>query len=230
MLRTGRPATPALSLLLDRMTQLSVEALRQRAADAHRDLLARGITFTIYGDATGIGRILPLDLILRVITSDEWRTLEAALIQRVRALNGFLHDVYHDQHILADGVVPRQRVLGNAAYCKAMEGFDLPCGTYVHVCGIDIVRDETGGSRHMSLRVLSDLMADLNAPRRRRLPRLSPRAPAPLSHLGGRGIPAEERRVPPLDVAEPLAPRVASVTASQPLSSARRGSADGAGR
>ncbi len=181
MLRSGLPPDPALDLLLDRLAQLPVEALRWRAAEAQRDLLERGITFTVYSDATAIDRILPFDLIPRVITAKEWRALEAGLIQRVRALNLFLHDVYHDQHILADGVVPRALVLGNAAYCKAMEGFDVPCGTYVHVCGIDIVRDEVGRflvlednartpsgvayvveNRHMSLRVLSDLMADLN--------------------------------------------------------------------
>jgi uncharacterized circularly permuted ATP-grasp superfamily protein len=181
MLRPGRPPDLALDLLLARLTQLPVEALRRRAADAQRDLLERGITFTVYSDATAIDRILPFDLIPRVITAQEWRTLEAGLIQRVRALNLFLHDVYHDQRILADGVVPRRLVLGNAAYCQAMEGFDVPCGTYVHVCGIDIVRDETGQfmvlednartpsgvayvveNRHMSLRVLSDLMADLH--------------------------------------------------------------------
>src|SRR5271170_7564484 len=181
MLRPGRPGDQALDLLLDRLAQLPVEALRRRAAEAQRDLLERGITFTVYSDATAIDRILPFDLIPRIITAEEWRTLEAGLIQRVRALNLFLHDVYHDQHILADGVVPRALVLGNAAYCKAMEGFDVPCGTYVHVCGIDIVRDEAGQflvlednartpsgvayvveNRHMSLRVLSDLMADLN--------------------------------------------------------------------
>jgi uncharacterized circularly permuted ATP-grasp superfamily protein len=181
MLRIGHPPDPVLELLLDRLAQLPVEALRRRAADAQRDLLERGITFTVYSDATAIDRILPFDLIPRVITAEEWRALEAGLIQRVRALNLFLHDVYHDQHILADGVVPRTLVAGNSGYCKAMEGFQVPYGTYVHVCGIDIVRDETGRflvlednartpsgvayvveNRHMSLRVLSDLMTDLN--------------------------------------------------------------------
>ena len=98
----------------------------------------------------------------------------------MRALNLFLHDVYHDRKILADGVVPRELVLGNAAYCQAMIGFDPPFGTYVHVCGTDIIRDDTGRflvlednartpsgvayvveNRHMTLRVLSDLMAGL---------------------------------------------------------------------
>ena len=92
----------------------------------------------------------------------------------------FLHDIYHDRKILKDGVVPRELVLGNAGYCEAMVGFDVPFNTYVHVCGTDIVRDETGRflvlednartpsgvayvveNRHMTLRVLSDVMAGL---------------------------------------------------------------------
>jgi uncharacterized circularly permuted ATP-grasp superfamily protein len=180
MLRPGEPQHRALSLLRERLRLLPVEALRRRAADAERDLLERGITFTVYSDATAIDRILPFDLIPRVITADEWRTLETGVIQRVRALNLFLYDVYHERKILADGVVPRELVLGNAAYREAMIGFDPPHGTYVHVCGTDIIRDDNGRflvlednartpsgvayvveNRHMTLRVLSDLMAGL---------------------------------------------------------------------
>ena len=181
MLRPGQEPHPALALLLERLRQMPIEALRRRAADAERDLLERGITFTVYSDATAIDRILPFDLIPRVITAEEWRTLEAGVIQRVRALNLFLYDVYHDQKILADGIVPRALVLGNAGYSQAMVGFEPPFGTYVHVCGTDIIRDETGRflvlednartpsgvayvveNRHMTLRVLSDLMTGLN--------------------------------------------------------------------
>ena len=180
MLRPGEAPHSALSLLRERLRLLPVESLRRRAAEAERDLLERGITFTVYSDATAIDRILPFDLIPRVITAQEWRTLEAGVIQRVRALNLFLHDIYHERKILADGVVPRELVLGNAAYCEAMIGFDPPHGTYVHICGTDIIRDDTGRflvlednartpsgvayvveNRHMSLRVLSDLMAGL---------------------------------------------------------------------
>jgi uncharacterized circularly permuted ATP-grasp superfamily protein len=180
MLRQGEPPHAALALLRERLRSLPVEALRRRAADAERDLLERGITFTVYSDATAIDRILPFDLIPRVITGDEWRRLESGVIQRVRALNLFLHDIYHAQNILADGIIPRELVLGNAAYREQMVGFDPPHGTYVHVCGIDVIRDHTGRflvlednartpsgvayvveNRHMSLRVLSDLMSGL---------------------------------------------------------------------
>ncbi|MEJ0017798.1 MAG: circularly permuted type 2 ATP-grasp protein [Acetobacteraceae bacterium] len=180
MLRPGEPAHPALALLRERLQHLPIDALRRRAADAERDLLERGITFTVYSDATAIDRILPFDLIPRVITAEEWRMLEAGVIQRVRALNMFLHDVYHDRKILADGIIPRELVLGNAGYCEAMIGFEPPHRTYVHVCGTDIIRDDSGQflvlednartpsgvayvieNRHMTLRVFSDLMAGL---------------------------------------------------------------------
>ena len=181
MLRPGQPSHPALSLLLSRLAALPIDSLRRRAANAERDLLERGITFTVYSDANAIDRILPFDLIPRVLTPPEWQQIETGVIQRVRALNMFLRDIYHEQKILADGIIPRELVLGNAGYCKAMIGFNVPFNTYVHVCGTDIVRDESGRfmvlednartpsgvayvveNRHMTLRVMSDLMAGLS--------------------------------------------------------------------
>jgi len=180
LLRPGQPTHPALSLLLSRLSALPIESLRRRAADAERDLLERGITFTVYSDATAIDRILPFDLIPRVLTPPEWQQIETGVIQRVRALNMFLYDIYHERKILKDGIIPSELVLGNAGYCQAMVGFDVPFNTYVHVCGTDIVRDETGKfmvlednartpsgvayvveNRHMTLRVFSDLMTGL---------------------------------------------------------------------
>jgi uncharacterized circularly permuted ATP-grasp superfamily protein len=146
MLRPGQPPHDTLSLLIARLAALPIASLRQRAKDAERDLLERGITFTVYSDATAIDRILPFDLIPRVLTPAEWNQIETGVIQRVNALNLFLHDIYHDRKILADKVVPAELVLKNGGYCDAMIGFDVPHGTYVHICGTDIVRDETGAS------------------------------------------------------------------------------------
>jgi uncharacterized circularly permuted ATP-grasp superfamily protein len=103
-----------------------------------------GITFTIYSDRDSIDRILPFDVIPRVLSAEDWQVIEAGVRQRVQALNLFLHDVYHEQGILRDGVVPADLVLGNANYRPAMQGIDLAHGVYVHICGIDIVRDEHG--------------------------------------------------------------------------------------
>ncbi|HEY4040318.1 MAG TPA: circularly permuted type 2 ATP-grasp protein [Rhodopila sp.] len=180
MLRPGQPQHPTLTLLMSRLAALPIASLRQRATEAERDLLERGITFTVYSDATAIDRILPFDLIPRVITPTEWNQIETGVIQRVRALNMFLYDIYHERQILADKIVPEALVLQNSGYCQAMVGFNVPFNTYVHVCGTDIVRDETGAfrvlednartpsgvayvveNRHMSLRVMSDLMTSL---------------------------------------------------------------------
>ena len=106
-MRRGQPPHPGLDQLRSRLAEFPVETLRRRAVDAERDLLERGITFTVYSDATAIDRILPFDLIPRVLTAAEWRQIETGVIQRVRALNMFLQDIYHGRKILADGVVPR---------------------------------------------------------------------------------------------------------------------------
>ncbi len=167
-------------LVRDRVAAIGLEALRTRAAAAEDDLINLGITFTVYSDATAIDRILPFDCIPRVITAAEWRVLEAGVQQRVAALNLFLHDIYHDRHIIRDGVVPAELVLGNANYRPEMEGFPVRFGTYVHICGIDIVRDQQGifcvlednartpsgvsyviENRHLMLRAFPDLMAGM---------------------------------------------------------------------
>lgn len=94
-----------------------------------------------------IDRILPFDVIPRVIAAAEWARLEEGLVQRLTATNLFLQDVYHDQKILNDGGVPKELVLGNANYRPEMQGVDLRHGTYVHVCGVDIIRDQEGQFR-----------------------------------------------------------------------------------
>ena len=103
-----------------------------------------GITFAVYGakdeDGAGSERLIPFDLIPRIIPSDEWQRMQQGLAQRVKALNAFLHDVYHDQDILRAGVVPREQILNNAQFRPEMMGVDLPGQIYAHISGIDIVR------------------------------------------------------------------------------------------
>ena len=103
-----------------------------------------GITFAIYGakdeDGAGTERLIPFDLIPRIIPSDEWARMQQGLAQRVTALNRFLHDVYHDQEILKAGIVPADQILNNAQFRPEMMGVDLPGQIYAHISGIDIVR------------------------------------------------------------------------------------------
>ena len=142
----GRPDAPAAHTqpLRERLGRIPVDELRRRARNAENELFNLGVTFTVYSEKDAIDRILPFDVIPRVLSAAEWKQIESGVIQRVAALNLFLHDVYHDQHVLKDGVVPRDLVLGNGNYRPEMVGFDVPCGTYVHICGTDIVRDHAG--------------------------------------------------------------------------------------
>jgi uncharacterized circularly permuted ATP-grasp superfamily protein len=163
-----------------RLDAIPLDELRRRAGVAGDELYNLGITFTVYSDKDAIDRILPFDLIPRVLSAAEWDQVERGVVQRVTALNAFLNDIYHGQKILADGVVPRALVVGNPNFRPEMIGLDVPLGTYVHVCGTDIVRDEHGAfmvlednartpsgvsyvieNRHMMRRVLPELMDGL---------------------------------------------------------------------
>jgi len=106
------------------------------------DLIFRrvGITFAVYGDDAGTERLIPFDQIPRIIPADEWKTLQAGLKQRVRALNMFIHDVYHDQAIIKAGVVPPEYILGNSQYRPEMRDIKVPNDVYAHVAGVDVVR------------------------------------------------------------------------------------------
>src|ERR1700737_1218176 len=110
-----------------------------------------GISFTVYSDQNAIDRILPFDAIPRVIPGEEWRRIEAGVIQRVTALNLFLDDLYHEQKILRDRVIPADLVLGNTNYRPRMRGVAVRHKAYVNICGIDLIRGEDG-----ILRVLED--------------------------------------------------------------------------
>ena len=137
--------------LFGRIRVNSFDDLARRAKAAENELSDLGITFTIYSQREAIDRILPFDIIPRVLAASDWRVIETGIKQRVTATNQFLWDIYHDQHILNDGTVPRDLVMGNVHYCPEMKGYDVNAGTYVHVSGTDIVRDERG-----TLMVLED--------------------------------------------------------------------------
>lgn len=159
------------------LARMSPGQLVRRARDAERELYNLGITFTVYAQATAIDRILPFDVIPRILSRADWARIEAGVKQRVAAMNLFIKDAYHGQRILEDGVVPKDLVLGNANFRPEMRGVEVPFGTYVHICGIDVVRDKDGQfrvledngrtpsgvsyvveNRHLMLRAFPDLM------------------------------------------------------------------------
>ncbi len=118
----------------------SPETIARKRAEA--DLLFRrvGITFAVNGDLSGTERLIPFDMIPRIIPGDEWRTLEAGLRQRVQALNLFIHDIYHDHDIVRAGLVPAEQVYTNAQYRPEMQGVHVPLDVYAHIAGVDVVR------------------------------------------------------------------------------------------
>lgn len=124
------------------------KTMASRREEAEMIFRRVGITFAVYGDKDedantdegGTERLIPFDLIPRVIAAQEWKSMEAGLVQRVTALNRFIHDVYHDQDILRAGVVPREQIERNAQFRPEMVGVDAPNQIYSHISGIDIVR------------------------------------------------------------------------------------------
>ena len=127
-----------------RMTTLEPAELANRQRTLEQSFLLQGITFTVYGQEATTERIIPTDLFPRIIPASEWAQIEAGLIQRVKALNLFLADIYGDRKILADGIVPRDLVLGAPSYRREMIGLYVPHNSYVNVCGSDLIRDEDG--------------------------------------------------------------------------------------
>ncbi|WP_028312874.1 circularly permuted type 2 ATP-grasp protein [Derxia gummosa] len=116
------------------------------AKRAESDLIFRrvGITFAVYGEEAGTERLIPFDIIPRIIPAAEWKTMEAGLRQRVTALNMFLHDIYHEQKIIKAGVIPPEQILRNGQFRAEMQGIDVPQQIYAHIAGVDVVRAGAG--------------------------------------------------------------------------------------
>ena len=143
--------------LFGRLKSLPADEFRRRVEQADATLMSQGITFTVYGDAAGTERTFPVDLIPRIVPADEWDHIERGLIQRITALNLFLHDLYSggdgrtDARILSDGVIPREVIESALHYRRAFIGCRVPENIYVHICGTDLIRDGDG-----TWRVLED--------------------------------------------------------------------------
>ena len=142
---TGLVPRPHYRDLFAQISRLDAADLRRAGDLANRSFLYQGITFTVYSDeAQGTERIFPFDLIPRLIPADEWQVIESGLRQRVRALNLFIHDIYHEQQILHDRIVPRQFIVRARHFRREVVGIDVPHDQYIHVVGSDLVRDDQG--------------------------------------------------------------------------------------
>jgi len=120
------------------------EVFTQKLEQAESFFQRIGITFNVYGAAAGTERLIPFDIVPRIIAANEWRKLEQGLFQRVRALQMFLHDIYHDQNIIRAGIIPASHILRNELFRPEMKGLDLAGNVYVHIAGIDVVRVSEG--------------------------------------------------------------------------------------
>jgi uncharacterized circularly permuted ATP-grasp superfamily protein len=142
---------PSHRAILDYLEKIGPSGLKALQQSAEISLLNQGITFTVYSDSRGTEKIFPLDLLPRLIAASEWQRIERGVEQRLRAVNQFLADLYGEQRILVEGVVPTDLVVNSRYFCREMTGITPPGGVFVHVAGIDLIQDETG-----TYRVLED--------------------------------------------------------------------------
>ncbi len=130
--------------LMEGLEQLGMEELRHRQHAAESILMQAGVTFTVYSDERSTEKIMPFDIIPRIVEAKDWEKIEKGLKQRVYALNLFIKDCYHDKKIFKDKIISEELVRGTGFYLDLMNGFTPPHGIYTHVSGIDIVRDRAG--------------------------------------------------------------------------------------
>ncbi|WP_431192102.1 circularly permuted type 2 ATP-grasp protein [Psychrobacter proteolyticus] len=171
-----RPVAQAVGHWLD---NINMDALNYLNEQAENIFYRKGVTFTVYSDAKNIERMIPFDIIPRIIAASEWKQIEAGCKQRITALNAFLHDIYHDQAIMKADIVPASYVYASGCYEPWMMGIELDKPIYSHISGIDLIRDETGKfcvlednlrtpsgvsymleSRNISETLLADIFAD----------------------------------------------------------------------
>jgi uncharacterized circularly permuted ATP-grasp superfamily protein len=128
----------------DFLRQFSQEELSKKEEMARRLFMSQGITFTVYSSGEGIEKIFPFDVIPRIVTAAEWDFIERGITQRLKALNLFLKDVYHNQFIIKDGIVPIDLIYSCPHYLREIQGLNVPYDIYVHIAGIDLIRDFDG--------------------------------------------------------------------------------------
>lgn len=131
-------------LLLESVGKMDLQDLQQKDLQAGELFMNQGITFTVYSDDEGIERIFPFDILPRIITGAEWTQIETGIKQRLKALNLFLKDIYGEQQIMKDGVVPNWLIASCPHFTREVFGIKVPYDIYVHISGIDLIRGEDG--------------------------------------------------------------------------------------
>jgi uncharacterized circularly permuted ATP-grasp superfamily protein len=140
---TGRPR-PHYAAAAAGLEQLGRDTFARRVKMADITFRNQGITFTVYSDQQGVEKIFPFDLIPRIIPADEWDVIQRGLTQRITALNLFCHDIYHQQRILKEKIIPADLIYGAKMFRREMFGVNVPRNIYIHICGTDLIRDRDG--------------------------------------------------------------------------------------
>ena len=140
----GADTRPHYRKMREAFEAFSVPDFSARSHAVDLAFMRQGITFNVYGDKQGAERIFPFDMLPRIIPAKEWEHIEAGLTQRITALNLFLHDIYHDQRIVKDGVIPPYYILSGKHFRREFVGFNVPKDIYIHICGTDLIRDADG--------------------------------------------------------------------------------------
>jgi uncharacterized circularly permuted ATP-grasp superfamily protein len=144
MFSEGQRPRPAAQALVRAIEALPDGELLKRQQAAERVLLQMGITFNVYGATDGVEKIFPFDILPRIVSATEWTRIERGLKQRIQALNLFLNDIYHDQKILKDGVLPKEIIFSAKSYRKQCIGWNPPAGVWCHITGTDLIRHRDG--------------------------------------------------------------------------------------
>jgi uncharacterized circularly permuted ATP-grasp superfamily protein len=144
LFKTDAEAWPEAKPLVEKFDSLSRKALKKKQKQAEDILIKSGNTFNVYGDKKGTEKILPFDIIPRMVSAKDWDKLERGIAQRIRALNLFIQDIYNDQKIIKDKVIPADLIFTSACYLKPCEGLKPPKGVWTHISGTDFVRDGDG--------------------------------------------------------------------------------------
>ncbi|HNT21834.1 MAG TPA: circularly permuted type 2 ATP-grasp protein [Saprospiraceae bacterium] len=135
---------PLYQKMVNAINRLSAEEMNHKDDLAKKLFMSQGVTFTVYSSGEGIEKIFPFDIIPRLIGAAEWKHIETGIKQRLKALNIFLHDIYHDQFIVRDGLIPVQLIYSCPGFIRAMVGVKVPHQIYTHISGIDLIRDQDG--------------------------------------------------------------------------------------
>ncbi|MBU2949123.1 circularly permuted type 2 ATP-grasp protein [Tamlana agarivorans] len=131
-------------IINDYLRNTSTKVLYKKEELSRQLFMSQGVTFTVYNDKEGVEKIFPFDIVPRIITASEWEHIDIGIKQRLKALNLFIKDIYHDQFIIKDGIIPAELIYSCPYFLREMKGVKVPHDIYVHIAGVDLIRNSDG--------------------------------------------------------------------------------------